>query len=123
MIVHSPLLCSNALKFTPEYYFKGLILFDLDKYIIRIIQMLLKTSLLLLIGMSSAFQCHECIGKASDISNPRLHKKWVDTVKVFSLNNEMDTICSKKEDLGDISTCQHSKTCAFIEIKETIGKY
>ena len=73
--------------------------------------------------MSSAFQCHECIGKASDISNPRLHKKWVDTVKVFSLNNEMDTICSKKEDLGHLSTCQHSRTCAFIEIKETIGKY
>ena len=73
--------------------------------------------------MSSALQCHECMGKASGILNPRLKKKWEVIVQVSGVNSKMDTICSKKKDLGHISTCQRSKTCAFIEIKETIGKY
>ena len=84
--------------------------------------MLLKTSLLLLIGTSSAFQCHECLGKMSDIENPRFYKEWEKIVEVSDFNIKKDSICSEKEDLGHISTCQNSN-CAFIEIKETTGKY
>ena len=91
-------------------------------------------------GASSALQCHECMGKKEDIKNPRLYKEWQD-FRVFykgaastvgtlgtDFNIKSDSICSEKEDLGQISTCPNSyNQCAYIEfkdeqIKETGGK-
>ena len=65
---------------------RSLLLFNLafDKYLfncnpLRICQifsiMLLNTFLLILIRISSALQCHECIGEKSNITNPRLYEK------------------------------------------------
>ena len=80
--------------------------------------MLLKISLLVFIGTSSALQCHECLGKKEDIKNPRLEEKWQD----FAATSDYlkyDSICSHKEDLGQISTCPSSHGhCAYIEFKD-----
>ena len=82
--------------------------------------MLLKISLLVFIGTSSALQCHECIGKKLDIINPRLKEGWEDLLPTLSISiNKIDSICSNKEDLGHISTCSNDqKTCAYIEFKD-----
>ena len=83
--------------------------------------MLLKISLLVFIGTSSALQCHECIGKKMDIINPRLKEGWGwGLFFFFSISiNKIDSICSNKKDLGHISTCSNDqKTCAYIELKD-----
>ena len=80
--------------------------------------MLLKISLLLFIGTSSALQCHECIGKKLDVINPRLKEGWEDFVAIFFITDKkIDSICSNKEDLGHISTCLNDR-CAYIEFKD-----
>ena len=84
------------------------------------------TFLMILSEISNALQCHQCTGKKTDNTNPRLYDLFINTAS----NNgnptgvNVSTIsCTDQDDFGSEITCSESDTfypsaCTFLAFKD-----
>ena len=85
------------------------------------------TFLMILSEISNALQCHQCTGKKTDNTNPRLYDLFINTAS----NNgnptgvNVSTIsCTDQDDLGSAITCSESDTqrypsaCTYLAFKD-----